>query len=742
MSDEVLDSVKKCVGVIKGAKTDTEKFAALFMVTKTVKAEKCNPRSKLALFEAIEFKFIKRLLLSDEVPAGCPPFVYKSVAMSILTALCSVQEVATHQEILQNVDVFLDIVLSEGDEDEDEADEDNLMLVNEAYKCLNFIATFEQGLKALFDVDTVGKMCKVYSQKSFQTDEALSLLVTIVEKFGPPSWENNVQNFNTLMNILAVDFETDHSDRKFKLCSILSPLLGNCPVEIVQNTCDNEIWPTKLFLGLRDILTSKLVKAQRDPAIKLASQMLTTFGAEWSLQDEAKPKAFFLMLIHLASIEIRMHLEDKKFEQVLVAENLLGSCFTILEISIAFISADTLDLEEKEKQQTYTALKGAFSAVLNVLKTLSVSKKPLETKDKCFICLMLMSLSAWLTLDTSAMKPAVNNILPFALQIANESFFAYRTRYISENVKSEDKPVTYDPLSSVDVLRAFLPALCHITVDDKGRAVLLKIKQEEVLQECLEFHWSIAHYKKPLIPKSERSKPRGPEPEIPAERLKKMADSRGAIISICNTFMNICVLEVDHVKKSPLFFTLMKFVFDNLPELKNNHENLVVYGNMAVLGLLLLKMKTAYIKKNDFSICRYIQATIRFLWDAYTVDENSNSSRFALGQLVVTMTYKESWIELQELWFLGMQNLSGILTLVPWISEFAIESGWAEGIIDMLVKIKPGSLPTNVKYAYEDLLCRLIDANSDLIATLKKKDAITACRGHKFMELGKKLFGE
>lgn len=428
---------------------------------------------------------------------------------------------------------------------------------------------------------------------------------------------------------------------------------------------------------------------------------------------------------------------------MLDVENLLGSCFTILEISIAYIAEDTLDLDQKEKQQTYTALKGAFTAVLNVLKIFSVSKKPLETNEKRFICLMLMSLSAWLSQETSAMKSAVHNILPFALQIANESFYAYRSRYISENVKTEIAPVTNDPLSSVDVLRAFLPALCHVAVDDKGRAILLKIKQDEVLQECLAFHWSIAHYKKPLIPKSERSKPRGPEPDIPADRLKKMIDSRGAIISICNTFMNICVLEADYVINSPLFFTLMKFVFDNLPELKNNHENLVMYGNMAVLGLLLLKLKTAYIKKNDFSICRYIQSTIRFLWDAYTVDENSSSSsRFALGQLVVTMNYKESWIELQELWFLGMQNLSGILTLVPWISEFAIESGWAEGIIDMLVKIKPGSLPTNVKYAYEDLLCRLIEANSDLIATLKKKDAITACRGHKFMELGKKLFGE
>jgi len=317
MADKVADSVKKCVDVIKAAKTDTEKFAALFMVTKTVKAEKCNAASKLALFDAIEFKFIKRLLLSDQVPAGCPPFVYKSVAMSILTALCTVQEVATHREILQNVDVFLDIVVGE-DGEEDEADEDNLMLVNEAYKCLNFIASFDQGLQALFDVDTVGKMCKVYSTKSFQTDEALSLLVTVVEKFGPASWKSNVQNFNTLMNILAVDFETDHSDRKFKLSAILSPLLGNCPVEIEKSTCDSEIWPSKLFLGLRDILTSKIVKAQRDPSLKLAAQMLTTFGAEWSLQDEAKPKAFFLLLIHLASIEIRMHLEDTKFEQVFI----------------------------------------------------------------------------------------------------------------------------------------------------------------------------------------------------------------------------------------------------------------------------------------------------------------------------------------------------------------------------------------------------------------------------------------
>jgi hypothetical protein len=319
MNAELQESVTKCIGILKSAKADTEKFAGLFMVARLLKKDNCDDRSKLQLFEAIEFKFFKRLLKNTDVSTGCPPIVYKSVAMNVLSVLCSAQEVATHKDILQNIDVLLDIVHDY--EDEDEEDEDNLMLVNEAYKCLNYIRLYEQGLKALFDGNAVGKMTKVYAVKSFQTDEALSLVMTIVEKFGPPSWENNTELFDSLMNILGVDFETDHSDRKFKLCSILSTLLANCPVEVAQNGCDKYMWPEKLFVGLRDILTSKLVKAQRDPAIILAAHMLTTFGAEWSLQDAEKPKAFFLLLIHLVSIEIRMHLEDKKIEQVLFYYN-------------------------------------------------------------------------------------------------------------------------------------------------------------------------------------------------------------------------------------------------------------------------------------------------------------------------------------------------------------------------------------------------------------------------------------
>lgn len=76
------------------------------------------------------------------------------------------------------------------------------------------------------------------------------------------------------------------------------------------------------------------------------------------------------------------------------------------------------------------------------------------------------------------------------------------------------------------------------------------------------------------------------------------------------------------------------------------------------------------------------------------------------------------------------------------LQEFAIESGWCEGIIDTLKKVRIGTLQPNVKSAYEDFLTQLIEANPDVAGVLKKADALRACRNHRLMDLGKKLFGD
>ncbi|XP_077300970.1 neurochondrin [Arctopsyche grandis] len=731
------EGVRRCAAALADARSDTEKFAALFLAAKLLKAGQCDAPSRLALFEAIGFDFLKKLLLTRDLPEDCPASLYKSVALSVLVAFCSDPHIAAHPETLSNLNVLLDIVRTSDDDDSD----DNLMLVNEAYTCLKSIASCEAGRKALVESECIEKMTEIYAQQSFQTDEALQLLVVLVSRDGPRTWGNDPKSFHSLMNKIALDFETDHSERKFELATILNALIFSCNRSVVSQTASDEIWPLSLYKGLTDILTSKIGKAQRDPALKLTSAVVDLLGIEWTLNDDDNPKKIFLLLVQLASIEVRMQLDDKSFKQATVNAELVTSCFIVLELAINYMASEQIDLEQKEKQTVYTGLKGAFSAIVSVLTKVSNDKNrdKLIDVEKVYVCAMVRVLVAWIAQETTAMRAQIYALLPYMLSLANDTFYAYRSRKLMEKKQTDPSmEVESSILSQVDILRVMLPSLCHLAVEDKARSIILSSKQDEVLYECMAFHWDIVHYKKPPIPKSERGKARtNPEPEIDPILLDQMKDSRVAMVSLCNIFMNLTVLEAKHVEESVQFNTLMKFIFNNLPELKNSPENLVLYGHLAILGLLLLKQQSKKVKKNDFSICRYIQSSIRFLWDAYTVDESNDPTA-----LVVSMIYKERWSEIMELWFLGMQTMSSVLALVPWISEFAIESGWAEGILEMLVKVKVGTLPPNVKSAFEDFLCHLVDASPDVVKVLKKADALKVCRNHRLMELGKKLFGD
>ena len=49
---------------------------------------------------------------------------------------------------------------------------------------------------------------------------------------------------------------------------------------------------------------------------------------------------------------------------------------------------------------------------------------------------------------------------------------------------------------------------------------------------------------------------------------------------------------------------------------------LVLYGNLSVLGLLILKHHSRRPKETDISLCKFVQAVVRFLWDAHNCEES------------------------------------------------------------------------------------------------------------------------
>ena len=76
----------------------------------------------------------------------------------------------------------------------------------------------------------------------------------------------------------------------------------------------------------------------------------------------------------------------------------------------------------------------------------------------------------------------------------------------------------------------------------------------------------------------------------------------------------------------------------------------MLYGNLGVLGLLILQKHSRRPKSTDYSIFRFIQAVVRFLWDAHNCEEAREEE-----ELVVSTPYIEHWNDLIDLWYLGMQ---------------------------------------------------------------------------------------
>jgi hypothetical protein len=313
------------------------------------------------------------------------------------------------------------------------------------------------------------QFAEAYADQCFQSDEALHIMCRLVSRLGPSCWGDNADVFNAFLNKISTDMETDSSEHKFELADTLHTILFNSNRDMVRDTAKDQTWPMSCYKSLSDILTSRIGKQQRDPSLKLASIVIELLGVEWALVDEEKPKAFFLLLVQLCSIEVRMQLEDKQFEQVMNNAELVVACFNLVEIAIAYVATTpSFDLEQKEKQQLYTALKGAFAAVIGLLGKISKIKDKLTLTQKFFVYASIRCLAAWLAQETSALRQAVHQLLAFVLELANETF---RTT-VERRSKGEPPSPT-----EVDVLRLFLPALCHLTVEEPARTTMLKMKQ-------------------------------------------------------------------------------------------------------------------------------------------------------------------------------------------------------------------------------------------------------------------------
>jgi len=475
-------------------------------------------------------------------------------------------------------------------------------------------------------------------------------------------------------------------------------------------------------------------------------------------------------------------------DEVLDNSELLVACYFIIESAVSYMAggghnSSSQVLDSKQRGQLYAALKNAFGTILKFLHDLSTNtlkddplKLANDPKTKYFVCATIRVLGAWLSEETMAMREDVYDVLPFVLTVANETFESQKLAKLQtlpgrgstdfSNFTEETMTLQRQgDLLTPDTLRFLLPALCHLVVEDKSRKIVVDMKLHETLYTYLSYHWSIFDSFKHWLEQQAAAEDAVDvaEPSFMIDNSKfEMVNSKYAMTTICNVLMNLTVLEPEFVKSSPIFFHILKFIMNSLPTLTlvdhsaavdekeedsvdsdNGATNLLVlYGNLSVLGLLILKHHSRRPKETDISLCKFVQAVVRFLWDAHNCEESLDEE-----ELQVSSNYYNDWSDLVDLWYLGMQVLTSLFAEVSWIAEFVMETGWPVHVIRTLSKVRRGGIESNLtKNSYEELLCslarpvagsaRLGSASVSAVhEDFRKAGVIQVCQTHQLKDL-------
>ncbi|ROT71056.1 putative neurochondrin-like [Penaeus vannamei] len=250
--------IERGIMILRRANSDTEKFAALLMVTKLIKAEQLDEDSKKRIMDAVGLDFLARLLKTSDVPEGCPPFMFKSIALTILT--CFISSCVGNPTLYGLIPVLSDII------SKPELYDGDLTLVKDSFQCLKSISSERSGRKAIIDFEAVGPLVDAYVAESFCYEEALEILLLVLAEEGPRTWEDEPEAFTKLMDNMAHEFAVDQTERKFNLWS--------------------PSWKKDLHKGLSDMILSKLGREQRDKALRLAGVAMESLGVSWILQSD------------------------------------------------------------------------------------------------------------------------------------------------------------------------------------------------------------------------------------------------------------------------------------------------------------------------------------------------------------------------------------------------------------------------------------------------------------------------
>ncbi|XP_064491322.1 neurochondrin [Pseudopipra pipra] len=683
-------TLKRCLGVLRDARNDSEQFAALLLVTKAVRAGEVDARTRRQIFDAIGFTFPTRLLISRQPPPGCPPHTFRALGLTLLACFCTDPELAGHSQVLNKIPTFNEILLSP-------CPPDSTSMVDDVYQCLSAVLATARGPRELVAKGTVSALCQAYLSGGHGSYRALTLLLGLLAVAEARCWQRDAPQLLAVLSKLSGDFLRAEDMTKFELCEVL-PHFIPLSAPLTQDSQGSECLH-RVYRGLADILGSKLSQSQRDPALKLAAGLVQACGAEWIPAGSAGSK-FLALLVNLACVEVRLTLEEPDPMELEGKKEVVTACYVLMELGIQeCLREENPLLGEVQKMQLMMIMEEAFGAVIFYLRQV----KQEELQDP-FIFASVRVLGAWMAEETSSLKQEICELLPFLVHYARKLF---KEGSPAVSLPQAELGSTEGPALPQDALRFLLPGFCHLTAEDRPRAILVSQGAPALLCEYFLRQWEVLS-----------SEPTAPAP---------LTSTEMSLQTLCGIFLNLVVTAPDLVRRDKTFSSLMDVLLKSLPLLLPQEHHLVLAANVATLGLMLARILAGSAALQETQSAKeFFGAALRFLSQAHTAQADPGSGSLAVA---VSPAYTSAWDDIRELWFLGMQALGGCIPLFPWLPPAVLRARWLEGLSELLSRVSPASLDFELITAFQGVLVELARASEPC------RDVILAHHGTEWANL-------
>lgn len=218
----------------------------------------------------------------------------------------------------------------------------------------------------------------------------------------------------------------------------------------------------------------------------------------------------------------------------------------------------------------------------------------------------------------------------------------------------------------LDIVRFLLPPLCHLSADERTRKILIEQEGLLLLSEYFFHQW--------------KSWCGGMKYNTDLDELET------CLVTLLNIFLNIVVTEPELVKSDQTFQEIGQHAITSTSMLLSSEKNVVILLNLVVLGLMIIRSYTesSDVPFNSAELSMFLKDSIYVLKEAkclmpYNEDLSSNSMKTQL-----TVRCEETWTDISELWFLGLQVFTALVCALPLARELLKTSGWMETIAAFL----------------------------------------------------------